>query len=339
MSKAKITGLILGLIALIAPFLFPMESLWFPGAVGLGIFGIAAIFWIFECVPIWATSLLVIFLQIVLLSDESPIISNTRVEQLRLDQAYTDGVWLGPDTALEDSQAWVWNNNEWIQVPLEDLQSYSGETGIAVDADDWKLTYDGIPYSTFFNSLASPILMLFLGGFFLAAAAVKYRLDQNITRMILSVVGNKPAHIILGLMSITALLSSFMSNTATAAMMITVVIPLTALLKKDDPLRHSLILAIPCGANIGGIATPIGSPPNAVALSALNSAGISISFSQWMLFMTPLAVVMIVIAWRGLLWMFRTQTEQLRIDMSGGWDRSPKALATYVIFCLTIFFG
>ena len=64
-------AIVLGLCALLTPFLIEIPDLWFPGAVGLGIFAIAAIFWITECVPIWATSLLVIFLQVVLLSDKA----------------------------------------------------------------------------------------------------------------------------------------------------------------------------------------------------------------------------------------------------------------------------
>ena len=338
-------AVILGLCALIAPFLFEIPDLWFPGAVGLGIFAIAAIFWITECVPIWATSLLIILLQVLLLSNKSPIHNGVEADSAALSSWSVDGgaSYSIPADALEDGQVWAKVEGTWTQVaatPAATEGQFTLElppdTPIATDADSWRPKYKPIKYTDFFATLSSPIIMLFLGGFFLAAGAVKYRLDQNINRMILGIVGNKPANVVLALMGVTAVLSAFMSNTATTAMMITVVLPLLVVLPKSDKVRSAIVLAIPCGANIGGIATPIGTPPNAVALGALSKAGISISFSQWMMMMAPLAILMVLITWRLLLWLFPPESKTIEIDLKGKWDTSKKAILTYIVFGVTV---
>ena len=103
--------------------------------------------------------------------------------------------------------------------------------------------------------------MLFLGGFFLAAAATKYRLDMNLAKVLLKPFGTNPKFVLLGLMSVTALFSMFMSNTATAAMMLAILTPVLALFTPEDKGRAAFALAIPIAANLGGIGTPIGTPP------------------------------------------------------------------------------
>ncbi|MEM7673897.1 MAG: DASS family sodium-coupled anion symporter [Verrucomicrobiota bacterium] len=338
-------AVLLGICALATPFIFEIPGLWFPGAIGLGIFAIAAVFWITECVPIWATSLLIIFLQVVLLSDRSPLQTGGEIPSISLSniQIAEGSDYSIPESAIDDSKVWINCEGSWqrIQVEATDTEgrytlNSSSDSLLALNSKDWRLAYSPIKYTEFFSSLSSPIIMLFLGGFFLASGAVKYRLDQNINRVILGVVGKKPANVVLALMGVTAALSAFMSNTATTAMMITVVLPLMTSLPKGDKVRSALVLAIPCGANIGGLATPIGSPPNAVALGALAKAGVSISFSQWMLMMTPLAIGMILVTWRLLLWLFPTKSQELEVDLRGKWDRTPKALLTYLIFAVTV---
>jgi solute carrier family 13 (sodium-dependent dicarboxylate transporter), member 2/3/5 len=89
--------------------------------------------------------------------------------------------------------------------------------------------------------------------------------------------------IVLGLLLATAVLSAFMSNTATTAMMMTVILPILARMPETRSARIAVVLAIPIGANIGGMATPIGTPPNAIALAALQKAGIHIPFGTWVM--------------------------------------------------------
>lgn len=276
-SFRVICGVVLALAGLLLPMVIEMPGLDLPGRVALGIFLMAALLWVFEPVPIWGTSLLVIFLQVMLLSNVSPLMKHFAPE------------------------------------------------GFAVP-----------DYRIFYGSMASPIIILFLGGFFLAGAAVKFGLDRNLTRILLKLFGNRPANVILGLMLCTALLSAFMSNTASTAMMITVVLPIIARLRSGDPLRYSIALAIPCGANIGGIATPIGTPPNAVVIGALAQQDISVGFLQWMIIAVPLATVVLFATWRALLYIFPPQAETLELDIESSWQRSWPALATYGIFMLTV---
>ncbi|UVF77809.1 SLC13 family permease [Gordonia mangrovi] len=199
---------------------------------------------------------------------------------------------------------------------------------------------DPLPYAGILAAFADPIIILFLGGFFLAAAATKYRLDRNLARVILAPFGTRTPMVVLALLSITALFSMFMSNTATAAMMLAVAAPVIASLEPDDPARRALVLAIPIGANIGGIGTPIGTPPNAVAINYLgpgNELGISpINFAQWMLFAVPFVVVLLAIAWLLIGRLYRSQTTHVRLEIDSRWLISPGAIIVYVTFVITV---
>ncbi len=192
------------------------------------------------------------------------------------------------------------------------------------------------PYSRFFDTLANPVLMLFLGGFFLADGAARFRLDRNLARVLLKPFGEKPAFIILGLMVITACFSMFMSNTATAATMMAVVLPVVARLAADDKSRIALVLCIPIAANIGGMGTPVGTPPNAIALGALQKAGLSISFIHWMAMVVPFMLLTLLFAWQLLVRLYPSREAALRIDIGGDFDRSPRAILFYVIAGATI---
>ena len=196
--------------------------------------------------------------------------------------------------------------------------------------------YEAPAYTQFYHTLANPIIILFLGGFSLAAAAEKYALDRNLTRILLRPFGSRPAFVALGVMVVTGILSAFMSNTATTAMMMTVAIPIVAQVPKGDPFRSLIALSIPVGANIGGIATPIGTPPNAVALAALARQNTIVPFSTWMLLATPLVVVTMLLSWWGMCRMFKPgiQTFELKIDST--FDKRPKAIGCYIIFAITV---
>lgn len=276
-SKKQLIGLILGLAALIGPQFLAIEGLSTAGQMTLGIFLMAGIFWIFEPIPIFATSVVVILLQVFCLSDR--------------------GVFA-------------------------DLLAADG--------------YQPQSYKDFYETMASPIIILFLGGFSLAAAAVKYGLDRTLTRFLLKPFGDKPSFVCLGLMLSTAILSAFMSNTATTAMMITVVLPIIAQLDPKDPFKKVVTLSIPIGANIGGIATPIGTPPNAIALGALREQGIDIAFSTWMFLAVPLVFVMLLVAWRLLLLLFPPATDRFQIKFAAKINTTPAAIGTYILFSVTV---
>jgi solute carrier family 13 (sodium-dependent dicarboxylate transporter), member 2/3/5 len=161
---------------------------------------------------------------------------------------------------------------------------------------------DGIPeghsmsYKVLLSSFSSPIIILFMGGFLLSAAVTKHGLDRAIASRILRPFNYHPLMLIFGVMLITAFFSMWMSNTATTVMMLAIISPLVRALPQEDKFHRAVILAVPFGANIGGIGTPIGTPPNAVALAALNDFGIEIGFVDWMLMAVPLAAILLVVA-------------------------------------------
>jgi sodium-dependent dicarboxylate transporter 2/3/5 len=191
-------------------------------------------------------------------------------------------------------------------------------------------------YTTFFNALAHPVLMLFLGGFFLARGSAKFRLDKALAGVLLRPFGDRPGSIMLGIMVITAGFSMFMSNMAVTATMIAVVLPVVAKLEPGDRLRPALVLAIPIAANIGGMGTPVGTPPNAIAVGQLASAGVEVSFAKWMALAVPGVAVLLLAAW----WMmgraFPTATKQIELEMEAEFDRSRHAKVFYVTFGATV---
>ena len=114
-------------------------------------------------------------------------------------------------------------------------------------------------------TFADPIIILFLGGFVLAIAATKSGLDVLLARNLIKPFGNKSENVLLGFILITGVFSMFVSNTATAAMMLTFLTPVFKALPANGKGRVALTLSIPVAANLGGMATPIGTPPNAIS--------------------------------------------------------------------------
>jgi sodium-dependent dicarboxylate transporter 2/3/5 len=172
-----------------------------------------------------------------------------------------------------------------------------------------------VPYGRIMSSMADPVVMLFLGGFVLAIMAEKYGLDVTIARALLKVFGTKPEIVLLGFLAMIAVFSMFMSNTATAAMMLTLLTPVLSKLPADDKGKIGLALSIPVAANLGGIGTPIGTPPNATAKGALEQAGLDIAFPDWCLHMIPYVLIMILIAWFLLRLFFPFKTKKLVLEI------------------------
>jgi len=139
---------------------------------------------------------------------------------------------------------------------------------------------------------AHPVLALFLGGFALSVAARRHGIDNLIARVAVRLSkGNRLALMVI-VMAATALLSMWMSNIAAAAMMLVALHPLLIGVSKSDPFRRATLVGIALGANFGGIATPIGTGPNAIAIAAVSHSG-PVTFFGWMMFALPLAVGLI----------------------------------------------
>ncbi|MFG6178818.1 SLC13 family permease [Halomonas sp. THAF12] len=153
------------------------------------------------------------------------------------------------------------------------------------------------------SSYANPIIYLFLGGFLLGIAMQRWNLHRRIALHVLRVVGHHPRRQIGGFMLATGFLSMWVSNTATAIMMLPIGMSVISLLDDSDPeelarYATALLLAIAYSASIGGIATLIGTPPNALLAGYLaDSRGIDLGFAQWMLVGLPISLAMMACAW------------------------------------------
>ena len=193
-------------------------------------------------------------------------------------------------------------------------------------------------YKDVMAAFADPVIMLFLGGFVLAFAATKVGLDVQLAKVMLKPFGTNPKTVLLGILLVIGIFSMFMSNTATAAMMLTFLTPVLATLPKDGGGRISLALAIPIAANIGGMGTPIGTPPNAIALGALQDAGYAITFAGWMLRMVPYVVLMLVIAWVLLMKLYPFKAKSIELKIEGQEVKATpfQKYVVWVTFALTI---
>ena len=243
----------------------------------IALFVFAALMWIFEIIPNWTTSLLVIVISLLTVSDKG--------------------------------------------------------IGLFCDPKFGQL----VGFKSIMASFADPVVMLFMGGFVLAIMAEKYGLDVTMGRGLLSVFGTKPKIVLLGFLIVISIFSMFMSNTATAAMMLAFLAPVLATLPADDKGKIGLALSIPVAANLGGIGTPIGTPPNATAVRFLSEAGAEISFMDWMVHMIPYVIVMILVAWVLLQLFFPFKTEKLVLEIpENKKEKSWKSTVVWITFIGTI---
>ncbi len=155
-------------------------------------------------------------------------------------------------------------------------------------------------WEKFVEPWASPSMWLFFGGFILAKASARTGLDRSLAGRLLSLAGSKPENVLLVAMGTTFVFSMFLSNTATAAMMIAILGPMIANTSAPGAAR-ALILGVAFSANIGGMGTIIGTPPNAIASGLLDSV-YSVDFLQWMGFGLPPAILLLGGLW---LWLAR----------------------------------
>ena len=240
----------------------------------IALFAFAALMWIFEIIPNWTTSLLVIVISLLTVSDK----------------------------------------------------------GIGLFCDPQYGTLVG--YKSLMSAFADPVVMLFLGGFVLAIVAEKYGLDVTMAKALLSLFGTKPKMVLLGFLLVIAIFSMFMSNTATAAMMLAFLVPVLSKLPADDKGKIGLALSIPVAANLGGIGTPIGTPPNASAVKFLSEAGYDVSFGEWSIRMIPYVIIMIFIAWVVLQLFFPFKSEKIVLEIPE--NNRKKDWRTTVVWCTFI---
>ena len=194
-----------------------------------------------------------------------------------------------------------------------------------------------VDYKSIMASFADPVVMLFMGGFVLAIVASKYGMDATIAKFLLGLFGKKPKAVLLGFLVVISVFSMFMSNTATAAMMLAFLAPVLKSLPDDETGKVGLALSIPIAANLGGIGTPIGTPPNAIALGALENAGYNISFVAWMVRMIPYVLVMILLAWFLLQTFFPFKSEKIELKIEAKNQKKDwRTYVAWITFFLTI---
>ena len=182
----------------------------------------------------------------------------------------------------------------------------------------------------------SDVILLFLGGFTLSSALHRYRWDELLARRILLRARGSIPGLLLGLMGVTAFLSMWLSNTATAAMMLALAAPIARAMPHGDRQAKAIVLSIPFAANLGGVGTPIGSPPNAIALQYLHRAGVDVGFGKWMLLGVPGVVLMLAVLYVTLRVLFRGPALRVELPPPGPAPRrTPAAWVALAVSLLT----
>ncbi|TCS40347.1 SLC13 family permease [Reinekea marinisedimentorum] len=190
--------------------------------------------------------------------------------------------------------------------------------------------------SLFFSPFFSNIILLFMGGFVLSSIMQKAALDSRLAFWILKLTKGEPKITLLGIIAGCIFLSMWMSNTATAAMMLTMILPLTKQLRFDSPFRVGLILAIPLSCNLGGMGTPIGTPPNAIAMSYLTAKGIDVSFLEWIILTMPFLLITAGVLWLGILKVYPPGNDVLEMSEAKIEPFRARQWFTLFIFVFTV---
>lgn len=152
------------------------------------------------------------------------------------------------------------------------------------------------------------IIFLFMAGFFMGKSIERWQLHRRIALRMVLWIGTDPAHTVLGFMAATAFISMWISNTATAVMMTPVAIAVAAQsegIPGHKNFAKSLLLGVGYACSIGGLATLIGTPTNAIFLSFIQQKmGETVTFGKWLMFGFPFAFTLLLVCWKMLVWMF-----------------------------------
>lgn len=171
--------------------------------------------------------------------------------------------------------------------------------------------------------LGHPLVWLFFGGFVLAAGATKTHIDRWFAREVLARFGRRPAGFLAGVMCVSFGFSMFMSNTATTAMMLALLAPVVASFDQEDPFRRALLLGTATAANLGGMGSLIGTPPNAIAAGALAELPTQhVDFLRWIAIGLPPASLLSILAWLCLVRWYPSRAKEL--DFKASLSESPQ---------------
>lgn len=170
-------------------------------------------------------------------------------------------------------------------------------------------------WTQFLAPAGDPVMLLLLGSVMLSAAAKRTGIDRVIGAIILRPFAASASRLVLGVLIASAWLSLWTSNTATAALMLSITRPLWANDSLDRRLRAAILLAIALGANLGGLGTPVGTPPNAIVFSRLADLGHPLNFIQWMLVGVPIAAFTLAVGWLAMRAVIRWPRTNTPIDL------------------------
>lgn len=248
----------------------------------ISIFIFATLMWVFEAVPAWTTSVLIVVLLLLTVSDSS--------------------LWF----LTQD-------------IPAGEL----GQT---------------VKYKSIMHCFADPIIMLFIGGFILAIAATKSGLDVLLARVMLRPFGTQSRYVLLGFILVTAAFScpqqhGYSCHDAHFPH------PCIKGTSGRRQRKNGLAMAIPVAANVGGMGTPIGTPPNAIALKYLNDPeglNLNIGFGEWMSFMLPYTIIVLFIAWFILLRLFPFKQKNIELQIEGEAKKDWRSIVVYITFAITV---
>lgn len=188
----------------------------------------------------------------------------------------------------------------------------------------------------FLISFFSDITLLFMGGFVLAAVLNKYGISRIMARNIIQRTGNSPSQVLLSVILISSILSMWMSNTATAAMMFAIMSPIIMGLPDTTQFSKALALSIPFACNLGGLGTPIGTPPNAIAMEYLQQADINLTFTMWMVIAVPLMLILLLLLWKILLKLYPPGDIEIALEIEKYHTLGKRQYLVIAIFLLTV---
>jgi sodium-dependent dicarboxylate transporter 2/3/5 len=212
------------------------------------------------------------------------------------------------------------------------------------------------PAKEVFRPFADPLIFLFIGSFLVAEAIRLHRLDCRLAYAVLSVpwIGERPTRILAAVAIVSVLISAFISNTVTAAMMLAIVTGMLNAVEAASAVSGrapspkfatSLFLCVAFAASIGGLATPIGTPPNLIGLAFIrDQVGVQVSFLGWCAIGMPIVAVMTTVAVAVLAWMLPAGVERLdgvgsyvagERSRLGGWTVGQRSVA--LAFAVTVF--
>lgn len=194
---------------------------------------------------------------------------------------------------------------------------------------------EGAKATTFLSPFFSTTILLFLGGFVLAKGLEAYKIDELVAEKTLEVTKGKPALTLFAFLAVSGFLSMWMSNTAVTALMLAVTLPVVKKLT-DKNYAKALLIAIAFGANIGGMGTPIGTPPNAIALDYLKKAGVGVNFAKWVAFGFPYVILLTIVAFLALYLIFPHKVEKVEMHVTPSEKRNdPKVKVIILVSILT----